>query len=71
MRENTNLVIYGEKVTLVPYREEHVEKYHEWMVSLNASSLFTNVQATQPNHSIDRRSKTPGSKKPLPLSLLL
>jgi hypothetical protein len=35
MRENYNLMIRGDKVTLVPYREEHVAKYHEWMVSLS------------------------------------
>ncbi|CAG8498706.1 14365_t:CDS:2 [Funneliformis caledonium] len=31
MRQNENLV--GEKVILVPYRPEHVPKYHEWMQS--------------------------------------
>ncbi|KAI5981951.1 GNAT domain-containing protein [Pisolithus albus] len=27
----TDAVIRGDKVVLVPYREEHVEKYHQWM----------------------------------------
>ncbi|RHZ80233.1 hypothetical protein Glove_138g57 [Diversispora epigaea] len=30
---NENLVLIGEKVILVPYRPEHVPKYHEWMKS--------------------------------------
>eukprot|EP00245_Coleochaete_scutata_P007530 TRINITY_DN22970_c0_g1_i1.p1 TRINITY_DN22970_c0_g1~~TRINITY_DN22970_c0_g1_i1.p1 ORF type:complete len:204 (+),score=33.96 TRINITY_DN22970_c0_g1_i1:242-853(+) len=33
MRQNYNSCLYGEqqKVLLVPYRPEHVPKYHEWM----------------------------------------
>lgn len=31
MKNNQNLVIVGEAVTLVPYRREHVPKYHTWM----------------------------------------
>jgi len=31
MRANTDLVITGEAAVLVPYRREHVEKYHGWM----------------------------------------
>ncbi|QDZ17737.1 N-acetyltransferase [Chloropicon primus] len=31
MKANANLVIEGVLVKLVPYREEHVPKYHEWM----------------------------------------
>ncbi|KAL4071990.1 GNAT domain-containing protein [Scleroderma citrinum] len=27
----TNAILRGEKVVLVPYKEEHVEKYHQWM----------------------------------------
>lgn len=33
MRQNYNLKIIGDKVILVPYRKEHVEAYHEWMVN--------------------------------------
>ncbi|KAI7905025.1 GNAT domain-containing protein [Cokeromyces recurvatus] len=33
MRLNENTVLIGEKVALVPYRREHVPKYHEWMKS--------------------------------------
>uniref|UniRef100_A0A7S0YEB4 N-acetyltransferase 9-like protein n=1 Tax=Polytomella parva TaxID=51329 RepID=A0A7S0YEB4_9CHLO len=28
---NSNTVLVGERVVLVPYKKEHVEKYHEWM----------------------------------------
>ena len=31
MRANANLVIVGDKTKLVPYREEHVPRYHAWM----------------------------------------
>ena len=31
MRLNANLAIRGERVVLVPYRHEHVARYHEWM----------------------------------------
>ncbi|KAL7420193.1 hypothetical protein Q5752_005159 [Cryptotrichosporon argae] len=33
MRLNENTVVYGDKVVLVPYRHEHVLRYHEWMRS--------------------------------------
>ncbi|XP_063992650.1 peptidyl-prolyl cis-trans isomerase FKBP8-like [Diachasmimorpha longicaudata] len=33
MKINFNTRIVGTRVVLVPYREEHVEKYHEWMKS--------------------------------------
>uniref|UniRef100_T1JLQ3 N-acetyltransferase 9-like protein n=1 Tax=Strigamia maritima TaxID=126957 RepID=T1JLQ3_STRMM len=33
MRKNRNVYIFGEKVVLVPYKVEHVKKYHEWMKS--------------------------------------
>lgn len=33
MLVNINLTITGERVVLVPYRQEHVPVYHEWMVS--------------------------------------
>lgn len=31
MRRNENTVLIGERILLVPYGYEHVEKYHEWM----------------------------------------
>lgn len=31
MRINRDTVILGQRVALVPYRPEHVERYHEWM----------------------------------------
>ncbi|KAJ8662974.1 hypothetical protein O0I10_001150 [Lichtheimia ornata] len=33
MRRNESLVLIGSNVVLVPYKEEHVLKYHEWMQS--------------------------------------
>jgi hypothetical protein len=35
---NTDLTLTGERLVLVPYREEHVPVYHEWMVSHGTSS---------------------------------
>jgi hypothetical protein len=31
MKHDKGLKIVGEKVILVPYLPEHVQKYHEWM----------------------------------------
>lgn len=31
MRANANTVLVGQQVLLVPYRREHVQRYHEWM----------------------------------------
>jgi hypothetical protein len=31
MRNNEETVVIGERILLVPYRHEYVEKYHEWM----------------------------------------
>jgi RimJ/RimL family protein N-acetyltransferase len=31
MKLNANTTIEGNKVILVPYRKEHVARYHEWM----------------------------------------
>lgn len=31
MRINRNIVLVGPKVVLVPYRKQHVPRYHEWM----------------------------------------
>ncbi|XP_073245006.1 N-acetyltransferase 9-like protein isoform X2 [Porites lutea] len=33
MRINSKTVLEGEKVVLVPYRKEHVPRYHDWMQS--------------------------------------
>ncbi|ORX52330.1 acyl-CoA N-acyltransferase [Hesseltinella vesiculosa] len=33
MKQNENLVLVGSKAILVPYKRNHVEKYHEWMTS--------------------------------------
>ena len=33
MRANERLEIHGPRCTLVPYRPEHVTKYHGWMQS--------------------------------------
>lgn len=33
MRKNYGTVLCGERSVLVPYRPEHVERYHEWMKS--------------------------------------
>ncbi|QRV90965.1 GNAT family acetyltransferase [Ceratobasidium sp. AG-Ba] len=46
MRLNENTAIIGQKVVLVPYRVEHVPKYHEWMtdpglLELTASEPLT------------------------------
>jgi len=39
MRENWNTMIEGVKVILVPYKREHVEKYHGWMKSKELQEL--------------------------------
>ena len=31
MKDNWNVALVGERVTLVPYQRHHVEKYHKWM----------------------------------------
>ena len=31
MRRNADLVLEGARCALVPYRPEHVARYHEWM----------------------------------------
>ena len=35
MRDNSNLVLCGDKAVLVPYRQEHVPLYHTWMVTIS------------------------------------
>jgi hypothetical protein len=39
MKANCNLTLHGDRGILVPYRLEHVVKYHEWMVSGCSRSL--------------------------------
>ncbi|CAL4094321.1 unnamed protein product [Meganyctiphanes norvegica] len=39
MRINRNTTIDGATVVLVPYRESHVEKYHQWMKSTELQEL--------------------------------
>ncbi|XP_060520197.1 alpha/beta-tubulin-N-acetyltransferase 9 isoform X2 [Cylas formicarius] len=36
---NKNTVIKGKNVVLVPYREHHVPKYHQWMQSEELQKL--------------------------------
>ncbi|KAJ7371125.1 N-acetyltransferase 9 [Desmophyllum pertusum] len=33
MRINSETVLVGERIVLVPYRKEHVPRYHDWMQS--------------------------------------
>lgn len=33
MKINENISLHGEKVILIPYKKEHVPKYHRWMKS--------------------------------------
>ncbi|KZS99652.1 uncharacterized protein LAESUDRAFT_94660 [Laetiporus sulphureus 93-53] len=39
MRCNANIMIVDHDVVLVPYRSEHVAKYHEWMTSAELREL--------------------------------
>ena len=39
MRKNWETQIRGNNVTLVPYTEKHVKKYHEWMKNENLQHL--------------------------------
>jgi len=39
MRVNQNIKIVGNNVILVPYREIHVAKYHQWMTSEELQKL--------------------------------
>ncbi|KIY53145.1 hypothetical protein FISHEDRAFT_33878 [Fistulina hepatica ATCC 64428] len=46
MRLNERTIIIGQKVVLVPYGSEHVDRYHQWMLDeeireLTASELLT------------------------------
>ncbi|TFK32295.1 GNAT domain-containing protein [Crucibulum laeve] len=44
MKANINTVLVGDKVILVPYRLEHVPKYHEWMLD----EELRNLTASEP-----------------------
>ncbi|KAF9479213.1 hypothetical protein BDN70DRAFT_807392 [Pholiota conissans] len=39
MKANANTVIVGSRIVLVPYRAEHVPKYHDWMLSEELRAL--------------------------------
>ena len=39
MLENLTTSIRGSRVELVPYRRDHVAKYHEWMQSVELQEL--------------------------------
>ncbi|KDQ51392.1 hypothetical protein JAAARDRAFT_41240 [Jaapia argillacea MUCL 33604] len=43
---NQETVLIGEKVVLVPYREEHVAKYHQWMSSAELRELTASEPLT-------------------------
>ncbi|KAL5518363.1 hypothetical protein ACEPAH_45 [Sanghuangporus vaninii] len=46
MKANQNLAIIGERVLLVPYRKEHVKKYHEWMLDPELRELTASEPLT-------------------------
>ncbi|KAF8478081.1 acyl-CoA N-acyltransferase [Russula ochroleuca] len=46
MRLNAHTAIVGETVVLVPYRVEHVEKYHTWMQSEELRELTASEELT-------------------------
>jgi len=46
MRANENIVIVDKDVVLVPYRPEHVAKYHEWMMSEELRTLTASEPLT-------------------------
>ncbi|KAF8154896.1 GNAT domain-containing protein [Crassisporium funariophilum] len=39
MKTNSDTVLVGSRVVLVPYRSEHVSKYHEWMLDEDLRTL--------------------------------
>uniref|UniRef100_A0A8W8HKJ9 N-acetyltransferase domain-containing protein n=1 Tax=Magallana gigas TaxID=29159 RepID=A0A8W8HKJ9_MAGGI len=39
MKINSNTIIIGDKVVLVPYEEKHVPRYHDWMKSEDLQRL--------------------------------
>ncbi|KAH9998116.1 acyl-CoA N-acyltransferase [Russula compacta] len=46
MRVNAHTAIVGNTVVLVPYRTEHVEKYHTWMQSAELRELTASEELT-------------------------
>ncbi|XP_041671694.1 N-acetyltransferase 9 [Cheilinus undulatus] len=46
MRINENTLLEGNKVVLVPYTEEHVPRYHEWMKSPELQQLTASEPLT-------------------------
>jgi RimJ/RimL family protein N-acetyltransferase len=43
---NSNTVLCGQKVNLVPYQKEHVLRYHEWMQSAELQKLTASEPLT-------------------------
>ena len=71
MKANRDLVIVGERVVLVPYREVHVQTYHEWMKSeelraQTASEPLTldEEYAMQRSWEEDENSESSGTEQP-------
>ncbi|CAO1627715.1 unnamed protein product [Parajaminaea phylloscopi] len=46
MRANEETVLIGEKVVLVPYRKEHVQKYNDWMQDAELQELTASEPLT-------------------------
>lgn len=46
MKKNRCIYIFGEKVVLIPYKEEHVPKYHQWMQSTELQELTASEPLT-------------------------
>ncbi|KAF8501049.1 acyl-CoA N-acyltransferase [Russula emetica] len=46
MRLNAHIAIVGDTVVLVPYRVEHVQKYHAWMQSAELRELTASEELT-------------------------
>jgi hypothetical protein len=73
MRLDAELKLEGEKVILVPYREEHVPKYHDWMADdeilrLTGSDRLTLEQEFDMQRSWSR---DPDSTKECDYSLMI
>jgi hypothetical protein len=55
MKNNANLVIRGQRVVLVPYRQEHVELYHAWMQDATLQELTASEPLTlEEEHDMQR-----------------
>ncbi|KAJ3535132.1 hypothetical protein NM688_g7022 [Phlebia brevispora] len=56
MRVNENIMIVDKEIVLVPYREEHVAKYHEWMSSPELQELTASEPLTiQEEYEMQRK----------------